>query len=178
MFTSRAWLGCWVVSELCTHVYIYIIINYIPSFFIVTFWFPKWRSRFQPWKGHYGSKRGHFEEHGHVSTFGWLGSACLMECPRGFRISDSQSNGSSVSLEILYLGTWEFTNLDDENPWKSLGPSQDLERILKGDIQNFSSVKFDHDFLQCFYVHPILLPSFQLNWLIIHVHIFTKRSIT
>ncbi len=28
-------------------------------------WFPKWRSRFQPWKGHgYGSKQGHFEEPG------------------------------------------------------------------------------------------------------------------
>ena len=33
-------------------------------------------------------------------------------------------------------------------------------------------------FYNAFYVHPILLPSFELNWLIIHLHIFTKRSIS
>ena len=40
--------------------YIYISESYVSSFFKVTLWFPKWRSRFQPWKRHgYGFKRGH-----------------------------------------------------------------------------------------------------------------------
>ena len=47
--------------------YTYPIIYQLLPF--VTFWFPKWRSRFQPCKGHgYGSKWGHFEEAGNSST--------------------------------------------------------------------------------------------------------------
>ena len=54
-----AWLGCWVVSELCTHVCIYRI-NYIPSFFKVT-WIdsPNGGHVFTPEKVIHGSKRGH-----------------------------------------------------------------------------------------------------------------------
>ena len=34
--------------------------NILTSFFKVTLWLPKWRSRFRPWKANsYGSKRGH-----------------------------------------------------------------------------------------------------------------------
>lgn len=62
--------------------------------------------------------------------------------------------------------------------WKSLGPSQDLERILQVTSRIFFRSNLTMIFYNAFYVHPILLPSFQLNWLIIHDHVFTKRSIT
>ena len=135
------------------------IINYIPSFFKVTFWFPKWRSRFQPWKGHpWFQTRSRLEEHGLNMFYAdmsqplqglvqlvWWSVAEVSEFPK-------ESNGS-VSLEILYLGKWEFTNLDDEI-LEIPSTYKILFRILKGDIQNFSSVKFDHDFLQCFLCSP------------------------
>ena len=102
--------------EIHTYMCIYIYTYITTSFFKVTLWFPKWRSRFTPWKGHgYAYKRGHFFKEPGTSSF------CLAFGSGSSLGSESWSSHFPHIPSQIIIGlpqiVWVFKNTSDMGEW-------------------------------------------------------------